>query len=650
MNDHTEPIPVVPDPRTSGRHARHARAENQAPDRSGPAPTPAERAARLEASGTSRRAREEAPEAAPRRAERPEAPARRTARPSAERANARRGERVDAGRDIEARRPRAKSAAADLADAPTDRYVPAKPSRSTRRAAAKRPSKQARRARIVGRLAAAATAVIVVSGTGFAYYTEKSVNEGFTRSQVISAGDAAALDGDMNLLLIGLDTRKDLNGNDLPKNILDQLHAGDGSEGGYNANSLILVHIPKDLSKITAFSIPRDDYVAVNNIPGYDHAKIKEAYGLKKASAEQKLQNQGVKDKVELERQGREAGRESIVATVKQLTGVPINRFAEVSLVGFYDLANILGGVDVCLNHAVDDEYYSGAVFPAGRQHLDAANALSFVRQRHGLDNGDLDRTHRQQAFLTSVAKQLKDSGTLTNVGKLQQLITAAQNDIVLSDGWNVLDFAQTMGKAGSIPIEFQTLPVKTYDTIDGQDVNIVDPAAIKKTVRAAFGVQTTQPTAPKTAPLSTIDVRNAGATGGMAGKVSNFLADKGFRQGDAKNAEYGDGTSSIVYYPATSTDADATQVADMLGGLPTAPSKNVEAGHVKVVLGSDFAMPDGMTTGGSASTTSSAEPTGSSSSTTTSGGASASAVADGLPDSGKPVTTSIGSDIPCVN
>ncbi|WP_372494072.1 MULTISPECIES: LCP family protein [Nocardia] len=507
--------------------------------------------------------------------------------------------------------------------------------------------------RIVGRLAAAATAVVVVSGTGFAYYTEKAVNEGFTRSNVISEADAAALDGDMNILLIGLDTRKDQNGNDLPKDILDQLHAGDGSEGGYNANSLILVHIPKDLKKITAFSIPRDDYVAVTGIPGYDHVKIKEAYGLKKAQVEQKLQNQGVKDKIELERQGREAGRESIVQTVKQLTGVPINRFAEVSLVGFYDLANILGGVDVCLNHAVNDEYYSGAVFPAGRQHLDAANALAFVRQRHGLDNGDLDRTHRQQAFLTSVAKQLKDSGTLTNVGKLQALITAAQNDIVLSQGWNLLDFAQTMGKAGSIPIEFHTLPVKAYDNIDGQDVNIIDPALIKKTVRAAFGVQTPQPTTPKSAPLSTVDVRNAGAAAGMAAKVSNFLADKGFHQGDAANAQYGDGSSSVVYYPATSTDADATQVADMLGGLPTAPSKNVEPGRVRVVIGSDFTMPDSASATGSASTTSTADPSGTSTSTSTptGSGASASATpADGAPDSGKPVTTSIGSDIPCVN
>ncbi len=48
----------------------------------------------------------------------------------------------------------------------------------------------------------------------------------------------------MNVLLIGLDSRKDQNGNDLPpQELLDKLHAGDSDSGGYNTNTLILVHI-----------------------------------------------------------------------------------------------------------------------------------------------------------------------------------------------------------------------------------------------------------------------------------------------------------------------------------------------------------------------------------------------------------------------
>ncbi|WP_327140788.1 LCP family protein [Nocardia sp. NBC_01327] len=515
---------------------------------------------------------------------------------------------------------------------------------SHRRAAEAPASAQSKRLRYAGRGVMSLVTVGVMGITGVLWYGETTLDQGFTRSGAIAEEDRT-LDGDINILLIGLDTRKDLNGNDLPKEILDQLHAGDGSEGGYNANSLILVHIPKDMKKISAFSIPRDDYVPVSGITGYDHAKIKESYGLKKYMVEEKLKAQGVTDKVDLERQGREAGRASIVQTVKALTGVPINRFAEVSLAGFYDLATALGGVDVCLNHAVDDSYYSGAQFPAGKQHLDGSDALAFVRQRHGLDNGDLDRTHRQQAFLTSVAKSLKDSGTLTNVGKLKALMDVAHKDVVLSDGWSLTDFITTVGRAGSPSIEFNTLPVLRYDTVDGQDVNIIDPVAIKKTVRSAFGVE--QPAvaaAPRTTPTSTLDVVNATGTPGMAAKVQKSLGAKGFPTGDVSNATSSDGSSTVVYY-GTGADADAQQLTDMLGGVSASPSSNVTAGHIKLVLGTDFELPETLdpaaaTTGGTTTTTTSKAAAAAAAATTT----------DGAPDNGKPVTTTIGSDIPCVN
>ncbi|MEU4343299.1 LCP family protein [Nocardia sp. NPDC023852] len=485
-------------------------------------------------------------------------------------------------------------------------------------------------ARIAARLVAAASALGILAGTGFAWSAKTDFDHGFTRTDAIGADAPRSLGGDLNILLIGLDTRKDQNGNDLPKPILDQLHAGDGEEGGYNANSLILLHIPADMRKVVAFSIPRDDYVPVSGIPGYDHAKIKEAYGLKKAAAQAKLIAAGEKDQVTLEREGREAGRASIVSTVRNLVGVPIDRFAEISLAGFYDLATALGGVDVCLNHAVDDSYYSGATFPAGPQHLDGSEALAFVRQRHGLENGDLDRTHRQQAFLTSVAKSLQDSGTLTDIGKLSQLMDVAHRDVVLSDDWNLLDFARDLGTAGAMSVEFRTLPVLRYDTIDGQDVNIVDAVAIKKEVRAAFGVEQPQPASVRL-PAGIVDVYNASHVAGRAAKLSSALAGRGYQQGTVANGTYADGsTTTITYGPGA--EADATQLADLLGEFTATASSDVPAGHVKIVLGSDFSMPaefDSTAAGIASPPSRSAPPT---------------------PDAGKPVTTTIGNTVPCVN
>ncbi len=361
------------------------------------------------------------------------------------------------------------------------------PSGGGRHARPEPPRRRPRRARAVGRAAVALAACGVLTATGLAWSGAQTVQGAFHTSDALD-GAPRSTGAAENILLIGLDSRKDRNGNDLPPDVLAQLHAGDGQEGGYNTNTLILVHVPADGKNIVAFSIPRDDYVPVVGIDGYDHAKIKEAYGLKKAQAEQQLIDSGVTDQATLESRSRDAGRAETLQTVRALTGVPIDRFAEVSLVGFYDITKALGGVQVCLNHAVSDSY-SGAHFAAGVHTLNAAQALAFVRQRHGLDNGDLDRTHRQQAFLLSVTHALSSSGVFSDLNKLDALMSVAQRDVTLSSGWNVVDYAHRIGDISGQSTRFTTLPVLRYDTVDGQDVNIIDPTAIRTQVQTAFGL-----------------------------------------------------------------------------------------------------------------------------------------------------------------
>ncbi|MGH3524616.1 MAG: LCP family protein, partial [Mycobacterium sp.] len=299
--------------------------------------------------------------------------------------------------------------------------------------------------------------VLAVLVTGAGWWMAHGVLGGITVSAALGSDDPKSSGGAMNMLLIGLDSRKDQDGDDLPWTQLKHLHAGDSDDGGYNTNTLILVHVGAD-DRVAAFSIPRDDYVPFSGVPGYKHIKIKEAYGITKSYTEQKLIDQGVSNQKELERRGREAGRAATLRTVRNLTGVPIDYFAEVNLAGFYDLTQSLGGVEVCLKHAVYDSF-SGADFPAGRQRLDAEQALAFVRQRHGLENGDLDRTHRQQAFLASVMRQLQDSGTFTDLSRLKSLMTVARKDVVLSSGWDESQFRR-MGALAGGAIEYRTLPV----------------------------------------------------------------------------------------------------------------------------------------------------------------------------------------------
>lgn len=446
------------------------------------------------------------------------------------------------------------------------------------------------RGRQVLRALGAAASITVLLATGTGWSTVRAVTGGFT----ISLAPGLTMDSSdgVTILLMGLDSRKDLNGDDLPPEILQALHAGDSDRGGYNTNTLLLVHLTPD-NHVVAFSIPRDDYVAVSDIAGYDHIKIKEAYGLTKAQVEDNLRSQGVTDQHELETQGREAGRAAALTAVSALTGTPIDLFAEVSLAGFYDLAASLGGVEVCLNHAVDDSEYSGAVFPAGRQTLDAAQALAFVRQRHGLPNGDLDRTHRQQAFMVSVLHQLANTGP-GDVATFTNLTRAAHRDIVFSPGWTDQLIRRLAGVDGA-DIRFSTLPVVRYATVDGQDVNIVDPPAIQAEVRAAFSAPGTPATPP--AHTSPVDVVNATepdglATDGLAATVADALQRRGFENVEASSVAEGQSSETAVTY-GTGAGDDAQSAAALAGILDDPqPDSSLEPGRIRVTLGADYTLP----------------------------------------------------------
>jgi|HubBroStandDraft_6_1064221.scaffolds.fasta_scaffold42198_3 LCP family protein required for cell wall assembly len=332
-----------------------------------------------------------------------------------------------------------------------------------------------------------AAVVLVISG--FSYFVVKDVDS-IGSSHAIVSGPSI---GPQNILLMGLESRRDWAGNILPNYILKALHAGNAQAvangaGGNDTNTLILIHIFAGGKKAVGFSIPRDDWVNFADTVGPQQAgKIDQAYGVSLYYEEQKLKGQdpGLSQD-QLAFQGNEAGRAAAVATVEQLTGVHIDHFAEVNLDGFYELARVLGGVEVCLNHPTSD-VNSGANFPAGYQHLDPQQALAFVRQRDGLPNGDLDRTHRQQAFLDAVMQQLRTDGTLNDLTKVQALLSVARQYLITDAGWNLLNFASQMRTLTSANLVFRTLPIQGYETIDGQDANAVDPSAIQSIVHATF-------------------------------------------------------------------------------------------------------------------------------------------------------------------
>jgi LCP family protein required for cell wall assembly len=451
----------------------------------------------------------------------------------------------------------------------------------------------------VGYSVACIAAALVLVISGYSYFLIRDVAD-IGSSHAIPSGPST---GPQNILLMGLESRTNWAGQILPNRILKKLHAGsrqaiENGTGGNDTNTLILIHIPAGGKKAVGFSIPRDDWVNFAGTVGpQQDGKIDQAYGLSMFYEEEKLRAKYPNmSQDRLAFLGNEAGRTAAVDTVEKLTGVHVDHFAEVNLYGFYELAKVLGGVEVCLKHAVNDPY-SGAHFHAGYQHLDPKQALAFVRQRHGLPNGDLDRTHRQQAFLDSVMHQLRADGVLDDLTKLTALLSVAKQYVITDAGWNLLDFAGQMRDLTSGNLVFRTLPIEGYATIDGQDANEVDPAYIKQIVHAAFypapraaeaSGKAARAVARAEARRTTVDVLNGGSTSGLAASVSAALVKAGYRAGQVGNTS-SRATTAVRYGAGAS--ASAKRVASYFGVTATA-STSVAAGHVEILLGASAAVP----------------------------------------------------------
>lgn len=309
-------------------------------------------------------------------------------------------------------------------------------------------------------------------------------------------------DGATNILIMGLDSRLDENGNPLPAAMYEALHAGNQDGGGYNSNVLMLIHVPAGGRHAVGISIPRDDWVPLPGAPdGQAMGKIKQAYGFALAAAMSRLSSQQPSlSHAQAYQQARDAGRKEEIDTVSQfLGGVPIDHFIEVTMAAFYQLAVAVQPITVCLNEATSD-HYSGANFKKGYQQLDAAQAVAFVRQRRDTSNSqvsltDLDRERRQQAFITSLAYKLRHENVFTNFPLMATLIDTAKQNIAIDSGLNLLSFAADANRFAAGGITFHTLPITGFGTRDGQSVNLVDVAQVRSVVAQLLAASDASPT-----------------------------------------------------------------------------------------------------------------------------------------------------------
>ena len=448
---------------------------------------------------------------------------------------------------------------------------------------------------------AAAALILVLSG--FSYFVKAQVGS-IGGSDVLSGGPQT---GAMNILLMGLESRTDYNGNILSAPLLTAMHAGSvqgvrNGVGGQATNTMILIHIFAGGQKAVGFSIPRDDWVTYPQpYDGQTQGKIDQAYG---DAWQQSLNETATSSMAHDQRylRANEAGQAATIATIESLTGVKIDHFAEVNLAGFYALAQSFGGIEVCLkpwNGGQNlHDFNSGFRQKSPGYHLLAADqALAFVRERDNLPNGDLDRTHRQQAVLDYVIWKLEHQGILNSLDQLTTLLDTARHYIITDQGWDLLSFASEMRALTGKNLTFRTAPVITSDGhVGSQTVNIIDTTAVRQAVQNAFYPPSSSPpgagpaggakAAPPLSPAATtVDVYNGGAVAGLGGQLSQALTSAGFKAGTVADTNVQSATH-VLY--GTGASQSAGTIAGYFTGVTAAPSSSVPAGHVEILLAPD--------------------------------------------------------------
>ncbi|GAB2986295.1 LCP family protein [Amycolatopsis acidiphila] len=224
-----------------------------------------------------------------------------------------------------------------------------------------------------------------------------------------------------------------------------------GLDDGGNADSIVLGRLGGDGSA-SAISLPRDSWV---DLPGLGMGKLGSAYA--------------------------RGGASTLLGAVRELTGTQADHFVLVDMAGFAKLSTAVGGVPVCLRNAVHDPF-SGTSFPAGQQVLAGPAALAFLRQRHGLPNGDLDRIVRLQSFLRSLANQVVTGGKLADQG----FLTTVRDSVRVDQGWNLLDLAGSLSQVHDLRVA--TIPVGDNGFVSQVNAFQVDPAQVQAFVRDFTG------------------------------------------------------------------------------------------------------------------------------------------------------------------
>lgn len=462
---------------------------------------------------------------------------------------------------------------------------------------------------VTGRILVAVACVMALVGTGFVWGYLQSVDGNWKTINAVNPEDTnirnkEAQYGDENYLIVGTDTRAGQNA---------KVGAGTTDDAaGARSDTIILVNIPANRSRVVAVSFPRDLQVDRPECQQWDNETgtygepLSAAYGVK------------------LNGVYADGGPKCLVSVITQMSGLNINRFIAMDFYGFEKVVRAVGGVQVCSPTPLYDYELGQVLRKPGTQTLNGRRALNYVRARNiaSEGNGDYGRIKRQQLFMSSLLRSTLSGNVLSSPNKLNSIVnTFIEYSFVDGvDTQSLLNLAESMQGIEAGRVTFLTIPTSgtTTDGLNNEiprtdDINaifnaIIDDAPLpgeqareqaSSSSTSATSSRTSSSTASEAEASPTqlsataqnpgnVGVRVLNGTGraGAAGDTSDQLVSMGFDvRGVADASENREDT--VIRYGGGEQDSAAT-LATMFPGASIQLDRTVKSG-VEVILGSDY-------------------------------------------------------------
>jgi LCP family protein required for cell wall assembly len=443
------------------------------------------------------------------------------------------------------------------------------------------------RKRHVLRWIAVATVVILAAGTLAAYLKYRAVYDSITRV-TIPGSELGQRPPDYstaseNILVYGDDSRKGL---DKHEQVI--LHTGNDQTD--NTDTIMVIHLSPGHHAITVMSIPRDTMVPMyqcDSGPGYaGQAADPNSY-------------------VQINSLLQAGGPICLWKTVEQQTGIFIDHFIGIGMLGFVKVVNDLGGVNVCVPFNVNDPV-SGLNLPSGEDHITGVQALAFWRTREDIGNGsDLERIQRDQFMSAQVVKGVLGSGLLSNPLRLLSVVTDAAASMTTDSRMSVSDLvglAESLRTVSSKNVQFITAPNQAWPanpnrvqfaqpqagevfSAIARDVTVPKVKVTPSATPSSGGAQvlTTSPSNVK------VKILNGSGVPHIADQAATGLTSRGFDVTGTGNAASFAYTNSVIEFSSPADMAAVNTLKRELTNVTDLQDSTLTPGTVELILGSDF-------------------------------------------------------------